>query len=872
MKKIYRKITNAYMFKNKSKTIMLFISIVSTLALMFALDTIRISQVYNKVEAYKTSYGDYHTEYLDISRDKMLEVQDDKRVAFSDNVQNLGNLVKKENGTKSELKSFEGYKDIESNYFDRKHQKLDGRKPRNNNEIVIDEETAKNFDLGENPIGKSIYLDLLKEYKLPTGEEKLYSDKKKFKVVGIVKKINEDISEVVQTGAEQKRRVSYTYGNKNRQSIIPDTAITYDIIVRFNSKYANSIESEINAMDKLEEVAADYEIGRNSFYPNSDYIGQLSMVEMQKEIKYDKNSIIVIVMVILLIFNVMNIMWNDYLKEIGSLRLIGATKNNVRSMLIYQSLVLAIFGTIFGILFGMLISKVGLIMFKDSTLDNLGIVPKVHIDNDIIKQTIIISLLSILLATIIPIIKIGRVSPMENIRMQNKQVNKGKQSKIGVFIQKILGIYGYFGIRNLCAKKTRTIISIISIGMCGYLIIYTFSSIQSEEAENINKIYYPYDIEVKAGISNDKNTFEIDENKVEKIENMNGVKFVNAKYDVTSIFMANYKEINDYFKEFYGIEKTNKIEYSNHLRFYTNKAIEERIKPYVSTGNIDSIKDKSNGYINVAVFNYFYDPIKTHTLQPIYNKINVGDIITLGINYHNGDKIERKNINVRIAAILDESWQGYGEQLKPAQLEVITSEENMKELMGIKAYNKLGVDYVNPSDRTKNKKIESYIEKNIPGAISTKYDFTNLQDEGSKKTEREGLLNIILIIAISIINIFCTVKSNLMSKKKEIFTMRALGMSLKDMNKMNMYESITYSISSILLGIGVSLYSLKKLVNENNSNYKNLGIEQFMDFTFPYKEAIIFAVVTLATCIIAVKLANRDFKNKEISDGMRDID
>ena len=45
-----------------------------------------------------------------------------------------------------------------------------------------------------------------------------------------------------------------------------------------------------------------------------------------------------------------------------------------------------------------------------------------------------------------------------------------------------------------------------------------------------------------------------------------------------------------------------------------------------------------------------------------------------------------------------------------------------------------------------------------------------------------------------------------------------------------------------------------------------------MDFTFPYPQAIIFAVVTLATCIIAVKLANRDFKNKEISEGMRDLD
>lgn len=56
----------------------------------------------------------------------------------------------------------------------------------------------------------------------------------------------------------------------------------------------------------------------------------------------------------------------------------------------------------------------------------------------------------------------------------------------------------------------------------------------------------------------------------------------------------------------------------------------------------------------------------------------------------------------------------------------------------------------------------------------------------------------------------------------------------------------------------------------NNNVYK-LEIEHFMDFTF-CPQAIISAVVTLATCIIVVKLATGDFKNKEISDGMRDID
>ena len=102
--------------------------------------------------------------------------------------------------------------------------------------------------------------------------------------------------------------------------------------------------------------------------------------------------------------------------------------------------------------------------------------------------------------------------------------------------------------------------------------------------------------------------------------------------------------------------------------------------------------------------------------------------------------------------------------------------------------------------------------------------------------------------------------------------MRALGMSDKDMNSMNMYEAVTYAVLSIISGIALATYKLVKYVEWNNNTYTDFGIEHFMDFRFPYQQAIIFTVVTLATCIIAVKLANRDFKNKEISDGMRDID
>ena len=187
-------------------------------------------------------------------------------------------------------------------------------------------------------------------------------------------------------------------------------------------------------------------------------------------------------------------------------------------------------------------------------------------------------------------------------------------------------------------------------------------------------------------------------------------------------------------------------------------------------------------------------------------------------------------------------------------------------------YKRQTVDYKDIDNLAENRKIEKYARKNIPGAVILKESFYNDQKQADKNIFRESMINITLILMIAAISIFCTVKSNLLERRKEIFTMRALGMSAKDMSRMNMWESMTYALLSVLSGIGLATYALFKFVEWNNNAYTNFGIEHFMDFTFPYPQAIIFAVVTLATCIIAVKLANRDFKNKEISDGMRDID
>ncbi len=866
MKKIYKKLSYLYIKKNKSRTLMTFIMIVSSVAFMFSIDMIKVSQEYNKKEAYKKVYGDYHVEYVDISKEKLKKVENDSRIGYRDNVQNLGYLINKNNGTKSELKSFNGYKDNSKEYFFRKAQVLEGREPKNNTEIVLDEISAKNFGILKNPIGKTISFELRKEYKLPNGEKSLYSENKKFKVVGLVKRKYKNIDDI-KFDTDKNRGISYTYGNFEDEGIIPIDAVTYDIILRFKG-------DELLVSNLIESVALKYNLGRMSFSPNSNYISVLTEISYLKKIlEINQNNLILIITVILLVFNMLNIIWNEYLKEISMLRLIGARKKDVKSMVVYHSIMLSVFGTLVGIILGLCITKLGLIIFKDDFIKSTGISPKMHIDVNVVVKTIVITIGAIILATIIPVLKIGKVQCIEAISDNKKYLNRGKQSKIGKFLQNKIGIYRYMGIRNLWIKKTRTIVSIFTITLCGYLIMYTFSDMQNEVDNKISKMYHKYDIETSLGITNDSETFKIPKENVKKIENMEGVESINPTFNSNITFIEDKNNINNYFLEYYGIHAENKVEYESYLRFYENDKIKKIVEQYMlNNKNAKDIEGKTNGNINVAVFNNFYDPMKTHTYHKIYKNLKVGDVITIGVNYHNGNKIEKRYEKVRIAAIISEDWQGYGDYLMPFKVEIITSSNNMKEMLGFKAYNNLGVDYKDINNVEKNKEIEKYIKENIQGTTKFKRVFTREQVDSRENVFRESFINIVLVLMIAAISIFCTVKSNLMERRKEIFTMRALGMSIKDMNSMNMWESVTYAVLSIVSGIGLATYKLFKFVEWNNNAYINFGIEHFMDFTFPYPQAIIFAVVTLVTCIIAVKLANRDFKNREISDGMRDID
>ena len=293
----------------KNKMLMVFIFALIAVVLILGADAVKISKSKTEANEIQKSYGSYHTEYVGITEEQIQSIFKEKDIERIDNVQNLGEISTAD-GSKVELKSFEGRYYATTQYFAMKSQKLVGKQARNNDEIVLDEEAAKILGVGDE-LGKEINVTLEKEYTDKNGEKKTFKEDKKFKVVGFVKKRYEDNTKVE---SNINRRIAYTYGNGNEnvqgliwnkgQELIPDEAVTYDVILRFKTGKENHIGSNVNLEKKVEQVGARSKIGKDKIYPNSNYINKLSKISIDSEKLCNKGKIIIVILAILAVVEI----------------------------------------------------------------------------------------------------------------------------------------------------------------------------------------------------------------------------------------------------------------------------------------------------------------------------------------------------------------------------------------------------------------------------------------------------------------------------------------------------------------------------------------------------------------------------------------
>lgn len=845
---IYFKIAISYLKQSKLRSILLVLGVALGVMLVFGVDIIMESQQKNNLETVRNLYGGYHAMFKDVDKSVGERLKTEKKISKITTVQNLGEAVNSQ-GISFILNS------SDKDFINQQGYKLTaGRLPNSQNEIVLEKEALEKMKVPKK-LNTTINFIIKKTYKEENGDKKTINVNKSFKVVGIIEKPKSYYEDFYRLNA-------FTYENKVDTDILPQNIVTYDSLIILKS-------GDVNIGAELSELVNKYNIARGSYEENFRLSQLLADINDSKDPAQEiKDKFIVAVTATVLVYNIFNISLNETINQMGMMRLIGASKNKVRRILLHQSFIVMIFGVSIGLLGGLIFSYIGINVFKYSFINIELQDPKIYVSlHNLIKSTII-GAGSVLIASIIPIWISGRVSPIESIRKKDKskgQVASGIGNKL---LFKVFGFIGAMGFKNISRNKIRTIISIISIALGGYLFIHTFDTSILDVANKYKEFQGQisnYDLTIGSDSNTDTVNVGYTKEDIRDIKKINGVKSVNYKQDFEVNIVSDSNKMNKEYLKYNSLKDSGTIVNDANLKLFTDIDI-KGLKDFISDGSIDNLYKEIDGYPNVAVSNYYYDIINDHSFKKVYNDVKIGDILELKIPFNENGKTVYKNEKVRVGAILGEKWKI---KASGRYLEMITSDKNLGVLSNPDSYSEISIKLENENDKKATNEIKNIVSKRGIPSIKSTLNVKNEDKENRNQLIKSNMLNIVLILLISTINIFCTIRTNILIRMKEFSTLRAIGMSIKSLGNMLYFEALIYGLFSSL--IAIIPVCIRSIIFKNyaNKRFQVMGGTMFMDFKFPIIPWIEFTLIAVILCIVTVSFSKKYITKISIIEGIK---
>ena len=846
--KISFKLAIAYMKEQKGRTIALITSIALAVILVFALNVIPETQSKLEIkEAYK-NFSDYHVEYSNLENDTVDKLKKDRKVTEINDVLGLGKIVGK-NGTSLQLNSYS--KDFLDSYG---YELIKGNGPKNTNEIVLEEKALKEMNLRDD-LNQEIDFKIVKYYVDRNNENQIFSKDKKFKLVGIVKKPDEFYNE---SRGEDHGVKAFTKDNSN-EAILPNNLVTHNGVL-----YLNISKPDFG---KVYEMINKYGLDDFRFRVNVGLTDALNEYKESKTTLYIiRQKLYPMLAATLVICNIFSIVLIDMTKQIGILRAIGLSKSKVRLMILIESVVVLILGLLLGFLLGVVASYLGFYVIYKKFVH-------LYISKASILEPMIMACISVLISSLVPIYKSGKISPIDAIRSSDK-VNKRQKNRFYYkLIRKIFGFTGEMAYKNLWRNKVRTILCIISISLGGMLFINTMGLKNSEDRTSNNNqmpVVMMGNNDIK--VSNNYNNTNLDfikysKDEIEKISSIKEVKNVNPIMALNGYLLVNSKDLTAKYKSSKGIgDESKKLEESLEIEGHNKESL-KNLDKYIENG--ENINNKSKGkYPKALVTNYFYSIQESSPNTKLLNEMKIGDLINIKIPIIKNNKLEYKNEKVEVAGILNGDYVLQEGSLSGG-IKVVLNEEGFNNISGKNDYNKINIQIEKGSDKKVENEISKIISKNPFSKVESKYNYKNFYIKQTEKNTKETLVIVGLILLISSINILCIIKANIMTRMKELSTLRAIGMSTKKLKKMIIKENIMYAVfASIVASVFAShsLYEFNKL--DNLARRQVFGAKEYIKFVLPIFESFEFLIVSIIICLIAVFLCKKKIEKMSIVEGL----
>jgi len=786
---------------NKKRTISTIIGIILSVALICGVATLVTSFQETLVQSAIENKGYYHIKISEVTDENIKELENNRDILDIKCVNEIGYSVLE--GSTNEYKPYLKLCSMSEKVFkELKFKLIEGQFPKNSNEVIISNHILSNggvkYNIGDKikiNVGKRITVD--EDYELKFGniytkeEEKLVDTKEmEFTIVGIIERPN--------TGFEPYSDAGYTIITKD------DIVGTKSVYIAFKDVF-NYKESLAKIFEVKEYSDIHRELLMNNLkYPNFSLNDELlrweafSFSDTTISMLYSVACVVMFIIIFTSVFCIRNsfaIATTEKIKMYGMLASVGTTKKQIRKNVITEALILGIIGIPLGIVSGIfaiyiLLQIVNAILGRSLFGDLDGMIFSVSIFPIIISS--ILGIVVIYFSAISSAKKASKVSPIESLR-NSKEINiKSKKLKTPKIIEKLFKTGGILAYKNLkrSRKKYRTTVISITVSIFIFITMNSFLT----NAFGMASVYYTdydYNIEIYGSEGNTTSDDELVD-KIRKLETVNEVySRYNAYHSGVEIF--DISKFNNLIDE----EPIDEMKYDdeNNIAIPTGRKymIAELIalddysfKKYCEKIGVNYNDMKADAILCDEA--RYYDEEGHLNIDRRYN-YKENDIISGEYN--------NEEINIRIAKISNEN---------PYSLEntyygggfIIVNKDYYKNIDF-----ELSRICVDAKDA---EKAEKEI-KNLNNSV------TIINFDAQVKEERSMVLviNIFLygfitvITLIGVTNIFNTITSNMELRQREFATLKSIGMTKKEFNRMINLETIFYSTKALLYGIILGL-------------------------------------------------------------------
>ena len=872
---LLKKLTNKNLELNRKRTIVTIIGIILSVALITAVATLFVSFYNSLVVMEIHEEGNYHVSFLNVPVED-LKIFDENRYIEKYYVTEEIGYAKLE-GSKNEDKPYlflTGYtKDSLNNLSVNLYE---GRLPENNHELIISRHIKTNgrveFKVGDKitlNVGKRTHNGEVLSQSNPYGgiydethleeeysEELIDTQEQIYTIVGIMERPPygvEDFSAPGYTCAtliEKPTKTVSVYARFTKKGLDNADYVIASILDIDYDAFSRLVNFNYNTEEEYQELQA--KIGDTRF-DLGNYNKYLTMLE-RGIFKYDAFyrfaviigviSFIIVIVSVFCIKNSFDISIAEKTKQYGMLSSIGATKKQIKKNVYYEAFKLGVVGIPLGVILGLIASAI-LIVICNLLLKDM-------LQTKLIFQT---SYLAILFGIVLGIITIwfssmysaqraSRITPIKAIRNSEDIKINPKKIKSPKIIKKIFGIGGEISYKNIKRSKKKYRTTIISIIVCVTVYI-ALSTFMSTFYQYMTIEYEAMDHNIEVYVNTDN--FDSVHEKMASFQKREDTIDYSMNEEAFSLiknpkFTKVYKEYVEEEPFHFGTTEEASSEFKNG-EIEVVRIGDHQYRKYLKELKLDYENNKDKVIIVNQVERYSQKAEKEVKMFAFeYKK---GETITLGVvNHEEGDSIIKGDLRTyEIASVTNE--RPFGLSFISYEPLIIMSDETFR-------------DYYNQKTIVEKYYFESEkpdtLQDDLEKAFSDiDIEVSNLDKDYRMMKSLHLLIAIFLygfvavIALIGITSIFNTITTNMELRKREFATLKSVGMTTKEFNRMISLESFFYGTKSLLIGIPLGIllsYWLSNLLNEG---------EDIVKYQIPFVSIFVSIIIVFLLITIIMK-------------------